>query len=208
MKKLIPLILISLLFACQQDDLSGPMIPDSMNQDDLAFQQNFGLTTTANFIGRVVNADGNQIAGVQITIGNDMSLTDHNGVFVMNNVSVFEKFAHVKAIKQGYLPGSRSLVPVIDGSNDVRIVLLEKNVVATVDSGTGELVSYDGTSVYLPGDFTDSSGNPYSGQVEVSMHYLAPNQNSTFEQMPGSLFGQELDNDAVMLETYGMLGID
>jgi len=136
-------------------------------------------------------------------------MTDHNGVFVLNNATVYEKFAFVKANKQGYINGSRAVVPVPNGSNDIQITMLEKNIIGTVSSGSeSEVTMTNGSIVRFQGGFIDASGNPYSGQVEVSMHYLEPNQETTFTQMPGMLLAQDASNNAKVLETYGMLGVN
>lgn len=211
MKKTIFVMLVFLLaFTCQDDDLTNePNSENPTEQNDTLFQQNnFGTSTSRNFIGRVINAEGQRINDAQVTIGNAIASTDHNGVFVINNASVYEKFAYVKATKSGYLTGSKAIVPTLNGSNDIVITLLEKNVIATISSGEETVVDYEGSQIIFPGDFVDTSGNLYSGQVEVSMHYLAPNRSETFAQMPGMLFGQTEANTAVSMETYGMLGVE
>jgi hypothetical protein len=200
-----------LVCSCQRDDFeSSIQVDDPVNQqqDDVSFQQNFGNEITADFIGRILDRNGNDLSGVQVTIGLSTTTTDHNGIFVLNDASVFEKFAYIKATKEGYLNGSRSLIPVANGTNDVHLTLLEKTIVGTVNSGQQSEVTLAGSKVSFSGDFIDLQGNPYTGQVDVSMHYLAPNLRETFEQMPGMLFAQATNNDAVSLETYGMLAVN
>jgi len=214
MKKIIYLFILSMtIISCQKDDFieTPEAVPDIVNttQDDNAFLENFGTTISSGFIGKIVNVNGIKLKDVQITIGGQTTMTDHNGVFVLNNVSVYKKFAYVTVTKQGYINGSRALVPTPNGSNDIQITLLEKNIVGTVSSGSeSEVTMTNGSIVRFQGDFIDASGNPYSGQVEVSMHYLEPNQEATFTQMPGMLLAQDASNNAKVLETYGMLGVN
>ena len=195
--------------SCQKDDFETISTPNSSVANDVIFIENFGASTTSNFIGRIVNEAGGALKDVQITIGNSITSTDHNGVFVLNNVSVHEKFAYVKASKSGYINGSRAVVTSSTGANDIQITLLKKNTIATVSSGMVSEVSLpNGSKVAFQGGFINSSGNAYTGQVEVSMHYLQPNQEVTFTQMPGMLFAQDVSNNARSLETYGMLGVN
>lgn len=42
----------------------------------------------------------------------------------------------------------------------------------------------------------------------MSVHYLAPNQDETFTQMPGMLFGKRTDGSPTGMETYGMLAVN
>jgi len=197
------------IISCQKDDAIHTPSEIATEPNDATFLQNFGTTITTNFIGKIVSVNGAKLKDVQITIDGQTTMTDHNGVFVLNNVSVYEKFAFVKANKQGYINGSRAVVPTPNGSNDIQITLLEKNIVGMVSSGSeSEVTMPNGSTVNFQGDFIDASGNPYSGQVEVSMHYLEPNQEVTFTQMPGMLLAQDASNNPKVLETYGMLGIN
>jgi len=200
-----------IIYSCKKDDdfTGGGNNPTQSMIDQQFAQNNFGGSITSNFIGRIVNENGGALKGVQITIGNSITVTDHNGVFVLNNANVYEKFAYVKVSKVGYINGSRVVVPTTNGTNDIQITLLKKNTIATISSGTASEVSLpNGSKVVFQGDFIDSNGNPYTGQVDVSMHYLQPNQKATFTQMPGMLFAQDVNNNARSLETYGMLGVD
>jgi len=197
------------IISCQKDDAIHTPSEIATEPNDATFLQNFGTMITTNFIGKIVSVNGAKLKDVQITIDGQTTMTDHNGVFVLNNVSVYEKFAFVKANKQGYINGSRAVVPTPNGSNDIQITLLEKNIVGMVSSGSeSEVTMPNGSTVNFQGDFIDASGNPYSGQVEVSMHYLEPNQEVTFTQMPGMLLAQDASNNPKVLETYGMLGIN
>ncbi len=171
--------------------------------------QNFGASKTSNFIGKLSDIDSQPLEDVKITIANQAVLTDANGVFVLNEVAVNEKFAFIKAEKETYILGSRTIVPAANGSNFIDITLLKKNNIANVDSGEASEVSLsNGAKVTFGGSFVDASGAPYSGEVEVSMHYLEPNQTATFSQMPGTLFGKRENNEASAMETYGMLAIN
>lgn len=217
MKKIIqPFLLLSFLFLfqnCQNDDLDSTITPDTpstIELNDQIFQaENFGNATTANFLGLVTNEDGEILENVQITIGNSITSTDRNGMFVMNNTDVFENFAYIKAKKDGYIDGSRVVIPKTQGNNKINIVLLKKNVTATVNAGQNSQVSLsNGALINFSGDFINADGSAYSGAVDVVVHYLAPNIFNTFQQMPGSLFAQDSANNAQSLETYGMLSVN
>ncbi|GGG29180.1 hypothetical protein GCM10011344_32560 [Dokdonia pacifica] len=204
-------LFIFLLFSCEEDDF-GNSIPESEiinQQDDISFQvANFGDAVTADFTGHVVDESGNGIFEAQITIGTSTTQTDANGVFIIQDASAFKHFAFLKVRKEGYIVGSRVLIPDVNTINDVQITLLEKNIVTTVQSGEASIATLGESSVSFTGAFIDENDNPYTGDVEVSMHYLKPNESATFEQMPGMLFAQNISNEARSLETYGMLAIN
>ncbi|MFD2914319.1 leucine-rich repeat domain-containing protein [Psychroserpens luteus] len=210
--RLILLLLVSLtLQGCENDDdISQNGNDPGSNANDLMFQnENFGNVTTGKFIGLIKNEAGENLSNVQITIGNSIALTDQNGFFIINDAEVFENFAYIKAYKDGYVNGSRVVVPKTDGVNRINIVLLKKEVTATINSGESSVVSLsNGVTVGFNGDFITSDGSPYNGQVEVVLHSVVPNSNSSFAQMPGSLFAQTTTNVAVGLESYGMFSVN
>lgn len=211
MKRLLTtLLLIGIIIntSCQKDDFEYETPTQSEQLEQLPVEPDFGSSVNANFIGKVVDEDGLQLSNVQITIGNTTTITDHNGIFVLNDANVFEKFAYVKAYKSGYIRGSRALTPVTDQVNDVQITLIKERVVATINANEESVVSLDnGSQVRFGGDFIDSSGNPYSGSINVVAHYLKPNTEDTFLQMPGSLLAQDDTYAMRNLETYGMLSV-
>ncbi len=171
--------------------------------------ENLGNVTQGNFMGTVKNENNQFLEGVQISIGNTITTTDRNGIFIMNNVDVYENFAYIRAQKTGYLNGSRTLIPKEDGVNRVEIRLYKKEPIATINSGEVSQVDVDlFHSITFRGGFIDSNGNPYTGQVDVVANYFPPNLLNSFDRMPGSLFGQSASNEAVGLETYGMMQVE
>ena len=211
--QLLLLLLFSFVFeSCNDEDYDSITIPafdvDSAINDAAFASENFGESTTANFIGTIKDWEDNPLPDTQITIGNTVTYTDRNGIFIINNVDVFENFAYVKASKPGYIEGSRVVIPKTDGENRIEIELREKNVTRTVNSGEVSELQYATGGVTFGGGFIRPDGSQYNGQVEVLFDYLRPNSFTTFLRMPGSLFAQTEDNDARSLETYGMLSIN
>jgi hypothetical protein len=201
--------------SCNDDDFTpnptqdGATNVDQQQLDEQFRTENFGNATTGKFIGTITNSAGNKLENVQITIGNAVTFTNTNGIFILNDVDVFENFAYIKAQKEGYIKGSRAVIPKTDGANVINIVLLEKEVTATINSGESSQVAMpNGAEVNFTGDFITANGDPYNGAVEVVLHYIAPNSEETFSQMPGSLLAQTATNDASVLETYGMLSVN
>jgi hypothetical protein len=204
------LILLVTLQSCNDDDIRTETIDEiSETEKDLIFQtENFGESINADFLGIISDEEGQPLANVQITIGNSNATTDINGVFLLNSASVFEKFAYIKAEKEGYIDGSRVVIPKANGISKINIVLLKKEVTARVSSGMPSEVSLpNGAQVDFSGDFITSQGDPYDGDVDVILNYLDPSERSTFLEMPGRLFAQTETNDARILETYGMISV-
>ncbi|WP_411895797.1 hypothetical protein [Winogradskyella sp. A2] len=203
-------LLISLLTitSCQKDD--GPSMNNGEQQENIPdnFSEYFGNDVSKNFLGTVIDDDKEPIEGVTISIGNETAMTDSNGVFIINNATVKERFGYIKAEKEGYIHGSRAVVPS-NGTNKVTIMLLEASITGTISSGNAETVtSDDGSSVSFDGNFVKEDGTEYTGSVDVIIHHLDPADEDMSMQMPGMLYAQNEAGAERMLQTMGMLAVE
>ncbi|MEO1030223.1 MAG: carboxypeptidase-like regulatory domain-containing protein [Bacteroidota bacterium] len=200
-------IILLLFLSCQIDD-GISRGGDSQDNIPNTFSEYFGNEISRDFIGTVIDINHNPIEAVTITIGNETVITDSNGVFVINNATVNERFGYVKAEKAGYIHGSRSVVPS-SGTNKVTIMLLEATIVGSVTSGSAsEIVANDGSSVSFDGNFIKEDGSSYSGSVDIIMHHLNPTDADMELQMPGMLYAENEAGAERMLQTLGMLAVE
>lgn len=177
------------------------------NSDD-AFSQNFGNSAMRDFIGQVVDSNNSPIQNAAVKIGDKNVQTDINGVFVINDANVYEKFAYITAKKNGYFDGSRSMVPT-SGKNNVKIMLVSNNLIMSVQSGEESEVSLNsGTKVKFDGSFQDENGNGYSGIVQVSLFHLTSSDENLNSLMPGMLYAEKENGASAVLETFGMLTVE
>ena len=204
-------LLLLCTFSCENDDNVVPqqVAEEEQPETPINFEENFGSTVTARFLGRVVDEDNNPISGVTIRIGTTVTTTDLFGMFSASSSEVFEKFAYINAEKTGYIKGSRALAPSTEDVNRVEIMLLKEDVIATIASGETAMVNLtNGTEVSFSGNYTREDGTPYSGQVDVVLKHLSPDDENMEAMMPGMLYAQDGSGDAVALETYGMIAVE
>ena len=205
---LILVLLISFITvtSCEKEDSNSvgnqqEIIPDT-------FSEYFGNEISRNFLGNIIDSNKNPIEGVTISIGNETATTDSNGVFIINNADVNERFGYIKAEKAGYIHGSRSVVPS-NGTNKVTIMLLEETVIGSVNSGSEETISMpNGSSVSFDGNFIKPDGSEYIGSVDVIIHHLDPSEDDMPMLMPGMLYAQNEEGAERMLQSLGMLAIE
>ncbi len=199
------LLILVLLFPFLFNNCSSDSGIDGNSNDT---PLNFGSEVSKNFTGQILDENNNPVSNVAITVANKSATTDVNGVFIINNATVRDKFAFVTAKKAGYLDGSRSLVPT-NGMNNVKITLLSGTIVGTVNSGaTGSVSLSNGSKVTFDGNFKTENGQAYSGVVSVIMKHLDPTDATTFEKMPGMLLAQNASGEERVLESYGMMNIE
>jgi Carboxypeptidase regulatory-like domain len=182
---------------------------DSRNEQELAYEFTFGNEVTRNFSGKVVDVNHNPISNVAITMAGLNTTTNANGEFTLNNVPCKERFAHVTAVKEGYLSGSRVTMPH-DGINKMEIMLLPMNVVATIPSGqtSNVIIPQDNIKITFDGSFMTENGAAYNGNVDIIVNHLAANDPDVFIKMPGNLIGTRTDGTISGMETYGMINVE
>ncbi|REG88875.1 hypothetical protein [Winogradskyella sediminis] len=208
--KFILFILITTLTfsSCSKDEddrISGgeqqEIVPDE-------FSEYFGNEISRDFLGTVIDKNHLPIEGVLVTIGDDTAYTDSNGVFMIKNATINERFGYIKASKTGYIHGSRNVVPS-NGTNKVTMMLLDHNIIGTVNSGeTGNVSLNNGSSVNFDGNFIKEDGSEYSGSVNVIVHHLDPTDEDMPLQRPGMLYAQNKEGAERMLQTLGMLAVE
>jgi hypothetical protein len=206
-RNLLILLTFFCFIRCSEEPTGGTNNSNTPPQS-VTLLESFGNLTNSDFMGRVVDLQKNPVSGATVQIGNSTIDTDMNGVFIIRDAQVYEKFAFIKVEKAGFLHGSRSVVPTA-GINQVQIMLLPQTVTQTVSSGTARTVSLsNGAAVDLSGAYSNADGSDYTGDVQVTLHLLNPTDDNMQQQMPGMLLAENLQNEARMLETLGMVAVE
>lgn len=206
-RNLLTLLALFCFISCN-DEPTGDSATPNTTSPSATLLENFGNLTDSDFMGRVVDLQNNPVSGAMVQIGNSTTDTDMNGVFIIRDAQVYEKFAYVKVEKAGFLHGSRSVVPTA-GINQVQIMLLPQTVTQTVSTGAAATVSLsNGAAVDLSGAYSNADGSDYTGDVQVTLHLLNPTDDNMQQQMPGMLLAENLQNEARMLETLGMVAVE
>lgn len=199
-------ILLFVINACKKSGVTPIENPTTITPAVFA-QDNFGNIINRDFMGQIVDITSNPIVGVTIKIGSATAQTDNNGVFMIKNASVYERFAYITATKTGFVNGSKSLVPT-SGTNNIKIMLLPSTVTSTINTGSASNVNLpNGTKIIFDGNFKTDAGTAYNGAVNLIVNHLDPADANLNAKMPGMLFAQAASGDAKLLETYGMVNV-
>lgn len=168
-----------------------------------------GKQVQARISGGVYNAEGQPLTGAKVTVGQDVVYTDDNGIFVLSHAKVYDRIGHLVIEHQGYFTVPKSFQ--LGNSRDVHIntVLLKREQTGSFEGSAGGEVTDRGLHlVFEPGSIVDQSGNPYDGPVQVYTTVINPDDEYFGMMMPAMLFGERLDGSGVVLETYGMIGVE
>lgn len=196
-----------LVFGCSSDDDANVIIDNSTNGSNSS-PVNQGSDIQRTFLGKVLDDAGNNVSGAQVSIGSSTVMTDARGVFILENVNVKSKQAYIKVLKNGFYQALKTTVPT-SGINSVKITLITRTPDVVIPTGVvSEVTMPNGTKITFDGNFSETSGSNYTGNVNVSMYYLDAGDPELESKMPGNLQAENTNNNEGVLATYGMLNVE
>jgi uncharacterized protein (TIGR02145 family) len=171
--------------------------------------EQLGEMRTASVMGVVRDANNVPVtmAIIRSPFGGEETRTDANGVFFLNNIAVYDKLGYITINKPGYHKGSRSFLPLDEGSNRVNIQLLHLTQSGSFNASTGGTITSGLLQLNFPANAIQHNGQPYSGTVRVFAHALDPSSPEMFDQMPGELLGG-MNDSLRLLRSFGMASIE
>ena len=171
--------------------------------------EQLGVMRTASVMGIVRGPTGaaEMNAIVRSPYGGEETRTDVNGVFFLNNITVYDKLGYITIEKPGFHKGSRSFLPLETGSNRVNVQLLTMTQSGTFVAAAGGSVTSGLLQLTFPTNAIQLNGQPYTGTVRVFARALDPTSSAMFDQMPGDLLGG-LNDSLSLLRSFGMASIE
>jgi uncharacterized protein (TIGR02145 family) len=168
-----------------------------------------GQLRTASVVGVVRGMNNAPVfnALVRSPFGGEETRTDPNGVFVLNDILVYENQGFVTIERPGFHKGSRSFLPLDGGINRVNVQLLPMTQSGSFNSSTGGSVISGGLHLIFPSNAIQLNGQPYTGSVRVYSQALDPTSTAMFDQMPGELLGG-MNDSLRFLRSFGMASIE
>ena len=201
------LIAMVLAFGCSSDDDANVIIDNSTNGSNSS-PVNQGSDIQRTFLGKVLDDAGNNVSGAQVSIGSSTIMTDSRGVFILENVNVKSKQAYIKVFKSGFYQALKTTVPTSE-INSVKITLITRTPDVVIPTGVvSEVAMPNGAKITFDGNFSETSGSNYTGNVNVSMYYLDAGDPELESKMPGNLQAENTNNNEGVLATYGMLNVE
>lgn len=189
---------VLLLTACKKNDAPRPEFPD------------FETKVNINLNGVVLDENNNVVQGATVKAGNQTTVTDDYGLFSFTNVQVVKNAAVVTVTHSGYFPGIRTFIAEAGKPAEVRIKLLPKTVIGTIDAAAGGTATdANGLSVALPPNgVKTAAGADYNGTVTVVARWINPASDDISLTMPGDLRALNTSGELRTLLTYGMAAVE
>ncbi len=196
------------LYSCNDDDKNSDT--DAFSTESTLSISNVNQTKVSLVSGKVMDEEGEGISSVKITVGDAVVVTNEEGIFSLEEVSLPVNLGVVKAEKEGYFSGSRSFASLESG-NEVEITLLKKEKVQSFDASQGASFTLaSGDQITFPSNAIkeELTGELYAGVVNVFAKSIDIEDEEHLTQMPGDLIGINKGGNDGSLYSYGMLFIE
>ena len=161
--------------------------------------------------GKVVDNSNNAVAGATVKAGSNTTTTDSRGLFRFNNIQLDKYSAVITVEKSGFFKGYRVFSASPNNTNFVKLKLVPKSLIGSIDAVSGGSVSLpDNSKITLPasGIVVRSNNQSYSGSVKVYAEVIDPASADIAQIVPGSFQGTDAANNRVTLKSYGMLAVE
>ena len=198
---MLPLIAVLLLFGCRKNELINIITVD---------EEPPTVLVVSSFKGKVLDEKGQPVSGATVSVSNNLTTTDQNGLFVLKNIKAIKGSALVKVEKAGYFTGAAMSGSRSSGQQYTRITLTAKGPTKTLSAAGGGTLSWPGglKITIAPNTLRRANGNLYGGQVSVQARWLDPTDPNLGGIMPGALMGRSEQGKEVVLATFGMVALE
>jgi len=193
------LLLIGLLSSCHKDDegFTPASDPDEVNY-------------TSDIYGVVTSEGYNSIQDAIVTYKGITAITDENGVYVFEDVEVGDQHNVIKIEKDGYFESARTFRSRGSSTQYQRTILQRKLFTLSFPSSEESTITKDQVSMTFPAQsvVVESSGELYSGEVQIAIKTIDPSLDNLAEVMPGDMTARDEDNSLLTLQSFGMVNVE
>ena len=184
-------------------------VPDSSHL--LNVSSNPGSTVVGNVSGFVTDETDQPVPGASVQAGNMTTHTDQFGYFEINNTELLQNAAMVTVQQPGYFKGIKTFIAVVGQEAFFRIKLIPKSTAGTFNGSLGGTLSLpNGLNItFMPaGIINATSGESYTGNVNVAAYWINPVASDLNRIMPGDQRAIAADGTLKQLTTFGMAAVE
>lgn len=188
------------------------------SKGDLSDCENYVFTdsvSNSHIYGFVSDVDGNALANVLVTSGNDTTVTSESGAYSFDKCRAVNGRCVIKFEENEYFSVVRT-ADIDNGEARVDAVLMPQDTKEGVTEITrfynsqGATIKVGNMQITIPANSLvyENDGKPFYGSVFASAYYLNPNSENFTKEMPGGdMSGVTADGKSVILLSYGMVEV-
>ncbi len=167
------------------------------------------VTEYGGITGKVYDAAGDPLAGVDVTAGDISALTGADGAYTLSDVPVGDLL--VVATSNGRKTLHRPVALEADETlhlEDMTMPEVETVVIDAVVGGTAATSDGVGSVEFGAGAFVTSGDKDYTGDVTVQLNAFLPTDEIFPEVFPGAYEGTREDGSSTMFASYGFVTVN
>ena len=188
------------------------------SKEDLSSCENYVFTdsvSNSHIYGFVSDVDGNALANVLVTSGNDTTVTSESGAYSFDKCRAVNGRCVIKFEENEYFSVVRT-ANIEEGEARVDAILMPQDTKEGVTETTrffnsqGATIKVGNMQISIPANSLvyENDGKPFNGSVFASAYYLNPNSENFAKEMPGGdMSGVTADGKSVILLSYGMVEV-
>ncbi len=208
LSKIYVLLVLALMISSCHKDLDDKNIINKYTPNTVIFEEING-----NVLGQVRGLVQNRpipITNATVTIYDNTTKTDDNGVFHFKNIKLDKQGTYIKVEKSGYITASDVIYPNEGNTSYSHITMLEFDYKGRFKGRQGgEVLLTEGVKLSFPPNIIErNDGVNYGGTVSVSARVLKPGDKNFGDIMPGALRGEDETGKTVVLGTAGMIYVE
>lgn len=168
---------------------------------------NVPLPKEKNYNIIVVDESNRPVADAKISDGRNSVMSNSSGTAILKApIESFGKY-RFSIDKNGFFTGSLNLVTFANPDSSYKVMLLASASTATIPS-TGGIINGSGFSFTSMGGYQLANGTPVTGNVNISIRYIKPNDFETLRNaFPGQDFTGLSGTNESWLYIYGWVAI-
>jgi photosystem II stability/assembly factor-like uncharacterized protein len=165
------------------------------------------LAGESTIIGVVYDMEGNPMPGVNVSSGASSGVTNAKGRFQLDGAPEGEHTA-VDFELGGYMSTQKIINSTKDTERLIFATMKPLGKVTVIDAADGGAAEHDGMiAEFEPNSFVTESGEPYTGDVDVSITFVPTSTDEFINIFPGDFEGIREDGTISAVESYGFADI-
>lgn len=195
-----------ILFSCREDEII------TKQTDEIPPIEEF---TETGLKGQVFDLTGAPVQNINIDLlsnGISIANTQSNefGFFKFTDVPLSEDGALIRFIGEGYFENYKFVYPEAGAMAWTSAQMVEKKLTRQFMATEATEVTFQNKAKvkFEANSIMTSTGQDYTGNVNLYAYWYNPEDGSFYEETPGDLRAENADGDVVQLASYGMLAVE
>lgn len=157
----------------------------------------------------VKDVDGQALAGVEITLGDRIFVTDKNGVAYVHETLVQYGLNQVKFKKSGYFYHIHTVnFTEQEGSRTIRVEMAQLNTGNMLHTDVPQEITFNNIELLIPAhSLIDKAGKAYNGNYFLAFNFIPPDKPELYKSHLGYTTGVRSNGTVVAFENFGQFQI-